>query len=238
MAESFTQKKHKLPIHSLAKIDEKPKDTLGTIDLIEYTPTKKTNLIFILAHGAGAGQDHPWMKQVSSGLATLGVTVFTFNFLYIQKKKRTPDPGIVLESTYDQVVQYVSQTKNAKTSSLFIGGKSMGGRISTQLAAKNSLAIRGLICFGYPLHPPGKPEQLRTSHFKTLKQPILFFQGTKDSFGSPKELSDHTKSLFKEIISLEDADHSFKLPAKKRAEQELLFENLFKTSLAWMKKHA
>src|SRR5262245_36220586 len=111
--------------------------------------------LLVLAHGAGAGQDHAWMVRVAKGLATRGVQVLTFNFPYIERGKSVPDPGPVLESAYADV------WKDA--GARFAGGKSMGGRIASQVAAKKGFTppAAGLVYFGYPLHPPGKPDQRR-----------------------------------------------------------------------------
>ena len=128
---------------------------------------------FVLAHGAGADQSHPFMKLFGEGLASRGIETVTFNFLYTERKKKAPDPAPVLENCYRAVVKAVMNEKGAPC---FIGGKSMGGRIASQIAAAGE-KVQGLIFLGYPLHPPGKPEQLRVAHWPKIAMPLLFVQG-------------------------------------------------------------
>lgn len=164
----------------------------------------------ILAHGAGADQRHKFMVAIATGLAKRGLDVFTFNFVYTEKKKKAPDRNEDLETCWRAVI-----TKTPGKS-VFVGGKSMGGRIASQVLAKDPSCAEGLIFLGYPLHPPGKPETLRTAHWPKIKVRSLFVQGTRDSFGSPAELGPHLKRLGAKatVVPVLGGDHSFNVPKK------------------------
>src|SRR5579859_2194352 len=114
--------------------------------------------MFVLAHGAGAGQRHPWMVQLAEGLRARGVRVLTFDFPYMQEGRRAPDRPPVLEASFRAAVGE-ARAQLEPGERLFIGGKSMGGRMATHLAADGEPGLAGVVCLGYPLHPPGKPEQ-------------------------------------------------------------------------------
>ena len=155
----------------------------------EYTATHPKSPTLVLAHGAGAGEQHPWMVRFGKGLAERGIHVVTFNFPYVDRGKSVPDPGAVLEKAYSDAWATLT---SGRTGPLFAGGKSMGGRIASQVAAKNGFqpTPAGLVFFGYPLHPPGKPQQRRDRHLPDIAQPMLFFHGARDPFGSPDEMTD------------------------------------------------
>ena len=128
--------------------------------------------VLILAHGAGAGQASRFMVQWAGALAERGLETVTFNFPYTEKGRKVPDAPAVLEGCYRAVVDRVAASGRGRA--LFIGGKSMGGRIATQIAAAGSLeVVDGIVLLGYPLHPPGKPQQLRTAHLPTITQPMV-----------------------------------------------------------------
>jgi hypothetical protein len=166
----------------------------------------------VLAHGAGAGQDHPWMRRVAKGLAARGVSVVTFDFPYMAARRRTPDAGPALEEAYATLwADVVRGERKAAHRRLFAGGKSMGGRIASQVAARAELdpPPAGLVFFGYPLHPPGKPDQRRDRHLGAIAAPMLFLHGTRDPFGSPEELRDLVSHLPPATLELIDGgDHS------------------------------
>ena len=151
-------------------------------------PAEANAPIFVFGHGAGAGEAHPWMKKVAAGLAARGVTVVTFNFPYMEARRSVPDKSDVLEAAFAAVWRDVAATH--PNAPLFGGGKSMGGRISSQTAARGLFepAPHGLIFFGYPLHPPGKPAQRRDRHLPDVTAPMLFLHGTRDPFGTADEL--------------------------------------------------
>ncbi len=146
-------------------------------------------LTLVLAHGAGAGQHSTFMVEFAKELAALGLDIVTFNFLCTEQKRRVPDKTPVLEACYRAVVEAVRNEVPSAGRALFIGGKSMGGRMATHIAAADqSLPIDGLVLLGYPLHPPGRPDQRRDAHLPAVGRPMLFVQGSRDTFGTPDEL--------------------------------------------------
>ena len=163
----------------------------------------------VLAHGAGADMHHEFMSTFASGLTDLDLRVYRFNFLYTERKKKSPDKQPVLEETYRSVVEAIRE--DAPTP-LVLGGKSMGGRIASQVAATGT-ACDGLAFLGYPLHPPGKPERIRDAHLSDVKVPMLFVEGTRDPF-CPLETLDRVRNALSaptEVFVVEDGDHSFKV---------------------------
>jgi hypothetical protein len=190
-----------------------------------YSHAVPTRGRFVLAHGAGADQSHPFMKLFGEGLAARGIETTTFNFLYTERKKRAPDPPAVLENCYRAVVKAVGAP-------CFIGGKSMGGRIASQIAAAGE-KVSGLIFLGYPLHPPGKPEQLRVAHWPKISVPLLFVQGERDAFGSPDEIKAQTKKLKApfEIFPIAGGDHSLGVGKKNLAAAGTTQEKIYESAM-------
>jgi hypothetical protein len=152
------------------------------------------------------------MVDFATGLAARGIDTVTFNFLYIEQGRRLPDPKAKLEACYRAVIETVAHRKGAHAR-LAIGGKSMGGRIASQVAAGDVPDVAALVFLGYPLHPPGKPDQLRDKHLADIKAPLLFVQGTRDAFGTPEELQPIIKKLKVpvELYTVAGGDHSFKV---------------------------
>jgi len=164
-----------------------------------------------LAHGAGAPMDSDFMNFVAAGLAGGGLRVARFEFPYMVKrradgKRRPPDRAPVLLETYLQVAAELGP------GNLIIGGKSMGGRIASMVA--DEAGVAGLVCLGYPFHPPGKPEKLRTEHLAGLKTPALILQGERDPFGRREEVGGYGLSRSIVVDFLPDGDHDLK-PRKK-----------------------
>jgi predicted alpha/beta-hydrolase family hydrolase len=169
----------------------------------------------VLAHGAGAPQTHPWMVGMARKLASRGLDVVTFNFLYAEARRRLPDKNALLEETWRAALAAVRARDDFAHARLFIGGKSMGGRIATQVAAQGAGDIKGLVLLGYPLHPPGRPEKLRDAHLGHVKEPMLFVQGSRDAFGTPAELEPVLSPLADRgtrLFVVQGGDHSLVLP--------------------------
>jgi uncharacterized protein len=164
----------------------------------------------VLAHGAGAPMDSPYMNTVARGLAGRGFRVVRFEFPYMaarrQGLRKPPDREPVLRKTWHEVIAAVSGGEGGAR--LVIGGKSLGGRIASYVA--DEARVRGLVCLGYPFHPPGAPERLRTAHLATLATPTLIVQGTRDEFGTPREVAGYALAPTIQIRWMEDGDHSFK----------------------------
>jgi uncharacterized protein len=170
----------------------------------------------VLAHGAGAPQSHPWMVAMARAIANQGLDVVTFDFLYTHAKRRVPDRPDVLEATWRAVYAAVQGQEKAPRP-LFVGGKSMGGRIATQVAAQGGFEdLAGIVLLGYPLHPPGRPDKLRTAHLPKVTVPMLFVQGSRDTFGSPTELAPFVDPLPAggRIFAIEGGDHSLTPPRR------------------------
>jgi predicted alpha/beta-hydrolase family hydrolase len=153
------------------------------------------------------------MVDFAAALADRGVDVLTFNFLYTEERRKAPDRTPLLEACYRAVVQAARSHAPFAGNKVFIGGKSMGGRMATHLAAADdatAAALSGVVVLGYPLHPPGKPEQLRVEHLPRITVPMLIIQGERDPFGSPDELRPHFASLGERatIHAVAGGDHS------------------------------
>jgi predicted alpha/beta-hydrolase family hydrolase len=202
-----------------------------------YAAGRPAPAAFILAHGAGAGHDHPFMTGFATALRDLGLDVVTFNFLYIEEKRRIPDRGPILEDTYRAVIEQVRGDLESARHALFIGGKSMGGRIATQVAAADAaLPIAGLVLLGYPLHPPGQPNKRRDAHLPDVRRPMLFVQGSRDTFGTPGELAPilTTLSPAPEVETIEGGDHSFKLSRRDPAGQAAVYAGIQQRIVDWI----
>jgi len=192
----------------------------------------------ILAHGAGAGHDSGFMIEFASGISARGVECVTFNFAYTEQRRRAPDPAAVLEACWLAVAAAVRDRIGDRP--LFIGGKSMGGRIASQVAARqeaSSLDLHGLLFLGYPLHPPGRPTQLRVAHWPSVRQPALFVQGTRDSFGTPDELRVHLPSYGgrADLLVVEGGDHSLKPPRSAKRGAAETYSGIQDEIAGWIK---
>jgi predicted alpha/beta-hydrolase family hydrolase len=195
--------------------------------------------VLILAHGAGASQRSPWMIQFAQALSTLGVDIVTFNFLYTEQGRRLPDRRPLLDACYRAVIESVRKRAGVATRSLFIGGKSMGGRIATHLAAEDrELPVEGLVLLGYPLHPPGRPQQRRDAHLPAVGRPMMFVQGSRDAFGTPLELMPVLDAITPRptLHVVDGGDHSFKA-TKDAARQAALFDHAQQTIVEWIRAH-
>ena len=203
------------------------------MDLKVY-PSERATSALVLAHGAGAGQLSQFMVQAALGFAARGVTTATFDFPYITAGRKVPDRAPVLERAWCDAIDAV-RTEIADLP-LFIGGKSMGGRIASHVAAQGGKELaRGLVFLGYPLHPPGKPEQRRDAHLPAIREPMLFVQGSKDAFGNAAEIRALLPTLRQATLhEISGGDHSFKVPGGK-AKQEPVFLNILDTVVEWMR---
>ena len=202
-----------------------------------YPAQHRASAALILGHGAGAGQQSPFMVDFAGALSELGLDVLTFNFLYTEQKRKVPDRGPVLEECYRAVIVTARDHLESARRALFIGGKSMGGRIATQVAALDAtLPIEGLVLLGYPLHPPGQPHKLRDAHLLVVRRPMLFVQGTRDTFGTPDELAPILARLTPRPIVhvVEGGDHSFKLSKKDPPRQAAIYLAIQNRIIAWI----
>lgn len=166
----------------------------------------------LLAHGAGAPMDSASMTATAKALAAAGFRVARFEFAYMAGRRsgqRKPPPRAeTVQPEFIAAIDALGAHANPKRGRLIIGGKSMGGRVASMIADRVKPA--GLLCLGYPFHPPEKPQQLRTAHLAELRTPTLIVQGTRDPFGTPDEVATYTLSPAIELLWLEDGDHDLK----------------------------
>ncbi|WP_022963702.1 alpha/beta fold hydrolase [Halopseudomonas pelagia] len=194
-------------------------------ELIDLPEDGKPFATLLLAHGAGAPMDSPFMQRLSAELSALGLRVIRFEFPYMQDRrlsgrKRPPDPMPRLLECFR--AQHANALAN-KVGPVFLGGKSMGGRVASMLA--DELPVSGVACFGYPFHPPGKPDKTRTAHLQQLTTPVLILQGTRDPLGRPAEVAGYLLSQPLQVQWLESGDHDFKpLKASGRTQAEVVKE--------------
>jgi predicted alpha/beta-hydrolase family hydrolase len=169
----------------------------------------------VIAHGAGLGMDHPFMTGFARRISDLGVASVRFNFPYMQRGRRSPDPEARLRATWLAVFEDARRRLDSLPA--FASGKSLGGRIASMCVADGMPAV-GLVFLGYPLHPPGKPERVRDEHLYRITVPILFLEGTADPFAQPailKAVLDRLGDLA-ELRSIDGGDHSFNVRGQKR----------------------
>ena len=177
------------------------------------------------------------MVSFATALAARGLDIATFNFLYTERRRRLPDPNDRLEACYRVVIDAMRRHPRLAGNRLAIGGKSMGGRIASQVAAAGAGALAGLVLLGYPLHPPGKPDRLRSKHLPEIAAPMLFVQGERDSFGTPDELRPILRGLRSpaELYVVEGGDHSFKVQKRAGVTQKEIYEAIQERIDRWLK---
>jgi uncharacterized protein len=168
--------------------------------------------MLVLAHGAGAGMRHPFMNELSKELAHHQIASLRYNFLFMEQRKKRPDFPAVAHQAVEAAIQTAQH--NYPRLPLFAGGKSFGGRMTSQyLSLHPQAAVKGIIFFGFPLHPAGKPSVDRADHLKNIQLPMLFLQGTRDSLAEWPLVTDVCHLLpTSTLVKLEGADHSFKIP--------------------------
>jgi predicted alpha/beta-hydrolase family hydrolase len=191
--------------------------TLDGLGATAYPAEGGAAAVFVLAHGAGAGQTHPFMVAAAKGLAARRISVVTFDFPYMRERRHVPDKAPVLERAFHEVIDAAREWGGAQQ--LFIGGKSMGGRMATHLGAQGLESVRGIVALGYPLHPPGRPDKPRTEHLPSIRVPVLIVQGERDTFGTPDELKPVIATMTKAAVTLHvvpGGDHSLAVRGKKK----------------------
>jgi predicted alpha/beta-hydrolase family hydrolase len=223
---------------------KEPETHPSSVEYYEANKEKSLDSLFVFAHGAGAGHQHPFMTSYAKGLAERGLAVATFDFPYMLKQRRTPDRAPVLEDAFRRAVSNALGERRVKASTLFIGGKSMGGRIATHLGASldkwpDALKPSGIIAFGYPLAPPrSRRTGDRVTHLKALTVPTLIVQGTRDPFGGPDEVkeavfdSDAKPPI--EILPVEGGDHSFAVLKSSGRDQKSVHDEIMDAVVGWI----
>jgi uncharacterized protein len=198
---------------------------------VTYPAEGPPRALLVLAHGAGAGQKHPFMVATARGLAARGLDVVTFDFPYMARGRGGPDRPPVLEQSFRDVIDAARTWSRATR--LFIGGKSMGGRMATHLGAQALPGLHGIVVLGYPLHPPGKPQQLRVAHLSSIDVPVLIVQGERDAFGTPDEFTAHLETMKAKVTlhAIQGADHSLTV---RGAKGQGVHDSILDTIVKWM----
>ncbi len=190
--------------------------------------------IILLAHGAGAGMNHPFMESVAVSLSESTFTVVRYNFIYMQNGKKLPDSPKKSHHVIERVLDFTK--KNLPKLPIILSGKSYGGRMSSQFTAINNPDVMGLVFFGYPLHPLGKPSTDRAEHLNEISLPMLFIQGSKDKLAELDLIKKITKKLDKATLHIiENADHSFNIPEKSILSNQTVFQVFVDELNIWIK---
>jgi len=200
----------------------------GTVSGAWHHPDRGGDYL-ILAHGAGGTLDTPQLITYADKVAARGLGAVRFNFAYAEAKKKAPDKTEKLEACYRAVATEVAR----RAKRLFIGGRSMGGRIGSHIVAQGFPAA-GLVFLAYPLHPPGKPERIRDAHLKTITVPMLFLQGSRDPFARADLLDETIAALPTATLHrVQDGDHSHKVPGRPAAD---VIDELVGATFDWLEK--
>lgn len=205
----------------------------GEVSAILQKP-KDARWLYVLAHGAGAGMEHHFMKETADRLAAVGVATFRFNFPYTEAGRKRPDPPAIIEKTIRSAVR--AATRSAPGLPLIAGGKSMGGRLTSVAQAREALpGVRGLAFLGFPLHALNKPSDTRAAHLGDVRVPMLFLQGTRDSLADLELLTPVCKTLGRRatLHVVEHADHSFKVPKRSGRSDKEVMDELIATFTTW-----
>jgi uncharacterized protein len=189
---------------------------------------KDSPITIVLGHGAGAPMESPFMAHMAQRLSK-AYRVCRFNFSYMEQGRKAPDRGPILEATFESVVDAVRGSGR-----VVVGGKSMGGRIASQAVA-GGMEASGLVYFGYPLHPPGRPDRMRDEHLSKIEAPMLFIEGTRDPFCPLDTLKKVMKELpAAELAVIDGGDHSYKVPKSSGRTTEQAWDEGADAALAWL----
>ena len=219
---------------SLRALQFTPTERAGAVSALLLRPASARALL-VLGHGAGAGMRHPFMQAVAEQLATQKIATFRYQFPYMEKGKKSPDSQTVLRATIVSAVE--AAKKVARGLPLLAGGKSMGGRLTSLVAAEGRLPdVQGLIFFGFPLHAAGKPSSERGAHLAEVNVPMLFLQGTRDRLAELDLIRPLCRRLGKRatLHSVEGGDHSFHVPKRSGRTDEDVQNELAETVGAWV----
>ena len=209
----------------------------GNVSAVLMTP-EEAKYVLVLAHGAGAGMNHPFMEMLSVKLVEKNFAVFRYQFPYFEKGRRSPDPPNILTATVGSAIETVS--KKLKGLPIYAGGKSLGGRMTSTAASKEALPnVKGIIFFGFPLHAPGKPSSDRAEHLFRVNVPMLFLQGTRDKLADLNLLKPVIKKLKDkaELHVIEGADHSFHVLKSSGRTDEQIIEEMAKATSDWIRNN-
>ena len=198
--------------------------------MLSVYPSDRAIAALVLGHGAGSGQHSGFMVEAGRQLSARAIVVATFDFPYIAAGRKSPDKAPVLEEAWRAAIAEARADEVFRSLPLFIGGKSMGGRIASHVAAQGVEGVSGLVFLGYPLHPPGRPQQRRDAHLPSIAQPMLFVQGSRDEFGTAGDIRELLPRLNPQaqLFEVADGDHSFKVRMKTTGKkQDAVFTEIF-----------
>jgi predicted alpha/beta-hydrolase family hydrolase len=192
----------------------------------------------IVAHGAGNDMHNPLMVHFSEGLGRAGYLSLRFNFPYKEKGQKAPDPQQKLVRTWQAAFEFIKTHPQYGTSLIVAAGKSMGGRVASQMTADGLISPKALVFLGYPLHAPGQKEQLRDAHLYRISVPMLFFAGTRDTLCDMDLLQKVLNRLQApwELESIEGGDHSFELPKSLKVSEETVYEKILQKTVSWLNR--
>jgi predicted alpha/beta-hydrolase family hydrolase len=205
----------------------------GAISVLRAAPSRPGRWTFVYAPGAGASLRDPFGAFAARELTARGVAIVRFQFPYMESGRKSPDRPPVLEATWRAVIDAV-RSEMKPGGRLCAGGRSMGGRIASQVVAQG-VDVDALALFAYPLHPPGKPDQPRVEHLPRIKAPTLFVSGTRDAFGSPEELRAAAKKMRRARLHLLNAaDHAFAVPKSSGRTRDSVYAEAVGVLAAWL----
>ena len=206
--------------------------------ILTMPPNKKRmySAGMITAHGAGNDMENDLLVAFTDGLAKAGYPTLRFNFPYKEKGLKAPDSPKKLEDTWAAVCRYFQEDSTVNVNHIIAAGKSMGGRIASQMVAEKKLPVQGLIFLGYPLHPAGDQSKIRDAHLYNIEIPMLFFAGTRDSLCDLTKLQSVLKKLSApwKLEIIEGGDHSFHIPKSMGITESEIFDRIVKTAKQWI----
>ena len=208
----------------------------GRLDIPEGNAGAGSTAV-VMAHGAGNDMHEALLQYLAQGLCASGFLALRFNFPYRTEGRSRPDSQRILESAWMETVNWLQSQTDFPVERLVVGGKSMGARVASQLAGAGRLEADRFAFWGYPLHPPGRKNQMRDDHLDPIQQPMLFVTGTRDAFCDLDLLRDVMARLGKRatLEVVEDGDHSFRLPKSSDTRQEDVYAYILERTLAWLK---
>lgn len=206
-------------------------ERVGEVSALLHVP-RRPRLLYLLAHGAGAGMRHPFLETFTEAVAARAIATFRYQFPYMEAGRRRPDPPPVLHATVRNALAAASDA--CSDLPVIAGGKSMGGRMTSQAAARGLLpGLRGLAFLGFPLHPPGKVDSTRGDHLREVPLPLLFLQGTRDSLARLDLIRPLCEELRATLHVVEGGDHSFKVLKRSGRTQDEVMDELADALFHW-----
>jgi predicted alpha/beta-hydrolase family hydrolase len=212
------------------------KNVSGVVSVPEqYRAGKGASVI--LAHGAGNDKEHPLIVTLAQGIAEAGFLAIRFNFPYREQGRRAPDPQDILVLTWESVYRFLKSDPRYGTGEIIAAGKSMGGRVASQMVADGLLPATRLIFLGYPLHPPGRKERLRDAHLYRIRIPMLFFVGSRDPLCDLTQLESVLARLQvpSHLETIDGGDHSFRLRKSANTPQQEVYDYILHQTVEWLR---